>query len=182
MACLWTAATWRLVAAGLTPAVPAYLVLIFVCLVLAAVDLSAGQLPNRITYTVFPVVAALLLAASVALGDLSRMSRAAGASVLVTGLFLLLGVAYPRGVGLGDVKFMATVALALGWLSWSAVVVGLVAAFLLGGLAGVIAMLVWRLDRHTPVPFGPWLAAGTLVALLAAEPITAWYGHRLLGV
>ena len=182
MACLWAATTWRLVATGLTWAVPAYLVLIFVCLVLAAIDLSAGRLPNRITYSAFPLVAVLLVTASVALGDLSRVSRAVGASALVSGFFLLLCVAFPQGIGLGDVKFTATLALALGWLSWSAVVVGLFAAFLLGGLASVIAMLVWRLDRHTPLPFGPWLAAGTLVALLAAEPITAWYGHRMFGV
>ncbi len=51
------------------------------------------------------------------------------------GVFFVLALLSPRGMGLGDVKLAPTLGLALGWVSWE-VAVGVFAAFLLGGLAG----------------------------------------------
>src|SRR6266542_3643005 len=82
--------------------------------------------------------------------------------------YLALGLA---GMGLGDVKFALVLGLALGWLGWSAVVAGFVGAFLLGGLAALGAMLILRVGRKTQLPFGPWLALGALLAILAAAPV-----------
>jgi hypothetical protein len=74
----WFAVTLRLAGQGLGWAVPAYLALAFVCLVLAVIDAATGLLPNRITYPAFPVVAGLLLAASLGLGELlARAGHAA---------------------------------------------------------------------------------------------------------
>jgi prepilin signal peptidase PulO-like enzyme (type II secretory pathway) len=70
-------------------AVPAYLALAFVCLVLAVIDAATGLLPNRITYPAFPVVAGLLLAASLGLGELGRLGRGLLAAASVGGLFLV---------------------------------------------------------------------------------------------
>src|SRR6266545_3070598 len=84
---------------------------------------------------------------------------------------LALGLASPGGMGLGDVKFALVLGLALGWLGWSAVVAGFVGAFLLGGLAALGAMLILRVGRKTQLPFGPWLALGALLAILAAAPV-----------
>ena len=72
---LWAVITLRLVAAGLGWAVPAYLALAFVCVVLAVIDARTRLLPNRITYPAFPVILGLLLVASVGLGDLGRLAR-----------------------------------------------------------------------------------------------------------
>ena len=74
MGLLWVLLTLRLVAAGLGWAVPAYLALAFVCVVLAVIDASTRLLPNRITYPAFPVMLGLLLLASVGLGDLGRLA------------------------------------------------------------------------------------------------------------
>ena len=60
---------------GLGWAVPASLALAFVCLVLAVIDAATRLLPNRITYPAFPVVAGLLVAASLDLGELGRLGR-----------------------------------------------------------------------------------------------------------
>ena len=62
-------------------AVPAYLALAFVCLVLAVIDAATRLLPNRITYPAFPVVAGLLVAASLGLGELGRLGRGLPARV-----------------------------------------------------------------------------------------------------
>src|SRR6266511_3366261 len=138
-------------------------------------------LPNRITYPSFPLIAGLLLVASVALGDVGRLGRGMLAAVTVGAFFLLLALISPRGVGAGDCKFAPTIGLALGWLSWGAVAVAVVAAFVLSGLAGLAAMLFVRLPRKTLMPFGPWLAAGALLAIMAGGEVAGWYGHAVLG-
>ena len=96
MGLLWFAVTLRLAGQGLGWAVPAYLALAFVCLVLAVIDAATRLLPNRITYPAFPVVAGLLLAASLGLGELGRLGRGLLAAASVGGLFPLLS---PHGMG-----------------------------------------------------------------------------------
>jgi leader peptidase (prepilin peptidase) / N-methyltransferase len=177
MSVLWFLVALRLVADGLGWAVPAYLVLVFVCLVLTVIDLTSRLLPNRITYPAFPVVAVWLLLASVGLGDLARFGRALAAAAAVGVLFLLLALIAPSSLGSGDVKLAPTLGLALGWLSWAAVAVGMFSAFFLGGVAAVTAMLVLRLSRKAQLPFGPWLAAGALLGVLAGSEVARWYGH-----
>jgi leader peptidase (prepilin peptidase) / N-methyltransferase len=181
MGLLWFAVALRLVGEGLGWAVPAYLALAFVCLVLAVIDAATRLLPNRITYPAFPVVAGLLLVASVGLGDLGRFGRGLLAAAAVGGFFFLLALLSPRGMGLGDVKLAPTLGLALGWLSWGAVAVGVFAAFLLGGLAGLGGMLALGLSRKSLLPFGPWLVAGALLGVLAGGEVAGWYGRALLG-
>jgi leader peptidase (prepilin peptidase) / N-methyltransferase len=178
---LWFLVTLRLASEGLGWAVPAYLVLAFACVVLAVIDASTRLLPNRLTYPAFVTVAVLLLGASLATGDLGRLWRGLLAAVAAGAFFLLLALINPRGMGLGDVKLAPTLGLALGWLSWPALAVGLFSAFLLGGLAGLGAMLVLRLSRKAQVPFGPWLAAGALVGVLAGAEVARWYGGALAG-
>jgi leader peptidase (prepilin peptidase) / N-methyltransferase len=181
MGLLWSLLTWRLVAAGLGWAVPAYLALAFVCLVLAVIDASTRLLPNRITYPAFPVVLGLLVLASVGLGDLGRLGRGLLAALVVGAFFLALALISPRGMGLGDVKLAPTLGLALGWLSWGAVAVGVFAGFLLGGLAGLAAIGLLGLTRKSLLPFGPWLVAGALVGVLAGADVAAWYARSLVG-
>jgi leader peptidase (prepilin peptidase) / N-methyltransferase len=181
MGLLWFVVALRLVAEGLGWAVPAYLALAFVCLVLAMIDAATRLLPNRITYPAFPVVAGLLLVASLGEGDLGRLGRALLAAAAVGGFFFALALVSPRGMGLGDVKLAPTLGLALGWLSWGAVAVGVFAAFLLGGLAGLGGMLALGLSRKSLLPFGPWLVTGALLGVLAGGEVAGWYGRALLG-
>jgi leader peptidase (prepilin peptidase)/N-methyltransferase len=145
------------------------------------IDATTRLLPNRITYPAFPLVAVLLLAASLGLGDLGRFGRGLLAAAAVGAFFLLLALISPQGMGLGDVKLAPTLGLALGWLSWGTVAVGVFAAFLLGGLAGLAAMLVLGLSRKSLLPFGPWLVTGALLGILAGGEVAGWYGHALLG-
>ena len=181
MGVLWFLLTYRLVAVGLGWAVPAYLALAFVCVVLAVIDASTRLLPNRITYPAFPVVLGLLLVASVGLGDLGRLGRGLLAAVAVGGFFLALALISPGGMGLGDVKLAPTLGLALGWLSWGSVAFGVFAGFLLGGLAGLAAIGLLGLTRKSLLPFGPWLVTGALLGVLAGVDVAAWYARTLIG-
>jgi leader peptidase (prepilin peptidase)/N-methyltransferase len=178
---LWFLLTLRLVAAGLAWAVPAYLALAFLCVVLAVIDARTRLLPNRITYPAFPIVLTLLLLASVGLGDLGRLARGLLAALAVGAFFLLLALISPKGMGLGDVKLAPTLGLALGWLSWGAVAFGIFAGFLLGGLAGLASIALLGLTRKSLLPFGPWLVTGALLGVLAGADVAAWYTRSLIG-
>jgi hypothetical protein len=93
---LVTATLWALLALRLwrshPAAVPAYLALAFACVALVAVDLDSKLLPNRITYPALGLVAALLLAASLAEHDLGRMARALAAPAVAAALQLALAL------------------------------------------------------------------------------------------
>jgi leader peptidase (prepilin peptidase) / N-methyltransferase len=179
MGLLWFLIALRLAGVGLGWAIPAYLALAFVCLVLAVIDATTRLLPNRITYPAFPVMLGLLLLASVGLGDLGRLARGLAAAVAVGAFFLLLALISPRGMGLGDVKLAPTLGLALGWLSWGTVAVGVFAGFLLGALAGLAAILAMGRSRKSLLPFGPWLVTGALLGVLAGSEVAGWYTRAL---
>ena len=181
MGLLWFLVALRLDSAGLGWAIPAYLALAFLCVVLAVIDASTRRLPNRITYPAFPLVLTLLLVASVGLGDLGRLGRGLLAAAAVGAFFLALALISPGGMGLGDVKLAPTLGLALGWLSWGAVAFGVFAGFLLGGLAGLVAIALLGLTRKSLLPFGPWLVTGALLGVLAGADVAAWYTHSLIG-
>jgi leader peptidase (prepilin peptidase) / N-methyltransferase len=166
---------WALLALRLWPshpaALPAYLALGLACVALVVIDVDSRLLPNRITYPALGLVAVLLLVASLVEHDLGRMLRALEAAGVAGASLLALALLSPGGMGLGDVKFALVLALALGWLGWSAVLAGFVGAFLLGGLAALVALLILRAGRTTQLPFGPWLALGAILAVLAAAPL-----------
>jgi len=93
-------------------------------------------------------------------------------------LFLLLAaLAYPAGMGMGDVKLAGVMGLFLGL----AVVPAMFAAFLAGSLLGVVLIVRFGARaRKMGVPFGPFLAAGGLIALLVGPELVAVYAETFL--
>jgi leader peptidase (prepilin peptidase)/N-methyltransferase len=69
------------------------------------------------------------------------------------------------------VKLAGVIGLVLGYLSWSALLVGAFAAFFLGAVVGIIAIAVGTAGRKTALPFGPFMVAGALLALWVATPV-----------
>ncbi len=157
--------TWHLVDSGRWGVLPAHLALLAIGLVLTAVDLDVHRLPDRLTLGGLPVLTMLL-----ALDwDGGRMLHAAFAC-LVTGLvFLVLALAVPGGLGLGDVKLAALLALVLGWWGPLVVLQGLTLGFVIGGVVALGLVLARRANRHTHVAFGPSLLLGALCAVLTAS-------------
>jgi leader peptidase (prepilin peptidase)/N-methyltransferase len=159
------------------PDVVAFVVLGVLGTAMAYVDIRRHLLPDRLTVPALLSGAVLLAIAAVADpatggDDYARAWACAGALLLG---YLLMALVYPAGLGLGDVKLAAALGLHLGWLGWAAPVVGTVAAFLVGGVIGVGLLVLGRATRRSAVPFGPSMLVGAVVAVLWAEPITAWY-------
>jgi leader peptidase (prepilin peptidase)/N-methyltransferase len=78
-------------------------------------------------------------------------------------------------MGFGDVKLAALLGLYLGWITLGHVPLGLFVGFALGAVIGIGLMLTRRKSRRDPIPFGPFLAAGAIIAILAGNPILDWY-------
>ena len=170
-------------ATGLSWALPALLYLAAVSIALALIDLDTHRLPDAIVLPSYVVVLVLLALAAWNPGgdaDAGSWVRALLGGAALFAVYFLLLVVYPAGMGFGDVKLAGVLGLYLGWLGWAPLAVGTLAAFLLGGVAGVALMAGGRAGRKTALPFGPSMLAGALVALFAAAPIADWYTAILL--
>ncbi|MFN4002486.1 prepilin peptidase [Microcella sp.] len=170
---LTAASTAEAIAAALV--LIAHLYLAAISIALAAIDLDTHRLPDAIVLPSYAVGALLLGAAAIVAGDLESLARtAAGAGLLFAG-YLTLALISPRGMGMGDVKLAGVLGLYLGFAGWSALAVGSLAAFMLGGVVGIALIVVGRARRNTGIPFGPWMLGGAWVGILLGEPIARWY-------
>jgi leader peptidase (prepilin peptidase)/N-methyltransferase len=159
----------------------AFLYLAAISVALAAIDVELHRLPNAIVLPAYAVGVVLLLAAAVLGGDVVRFVWAlVGAAAMFT-FYFALALVYPGGMGFGDVKLAGVLGLFLAYLGLPELVVGLGAAFLLGGLAGLALLAFKRASRKTAIPFGPWMLAGAWVGIFAGDYIADGY-LRLVGL
>lgn len=139
----------------------------------ALIDLEHRIIPNRLTAlgAVLALVLGLALDPS---GEPQRLIAGAGAG----GFLLLAALAYPGGMGMGDVKLAGVMGLFLGRAVAPAILIALLAGVLVGGF--IVARKGAREGRKTAVPFGPFLALGAVVATFVGQDIVALYVHHFL--
>ena len=154
---------------------PAYLVLTAALLAISLIDLEHFIVPDRITAPLTVSALALLGVAALADGNGWRFGRALLGGVAFFAFLLVLNVMYPKGMGMGDVKLAFSLGLFLGWLGWGQVFLGGFLAFLLGAVVGVVLIATKIKSRKDVVPFGPFLALGTMLTILWGDPILRWY-------
>ena len=148
------------------------LVLVGILVPIAMIDLEHRVIPNKIT-----------LPAALAAVVIGLVTRPAGvpeqliAGAAAGGFLLAFALAYPRGMGMGDVKLAGVLGLFLGREVAPALLAGVFAATVVG--AAIISRLGVARGRKTAVPFGPFLAFGGIVALLAGPTLVHWYLHSL---
>jgi leader peptidase (prepilin peptidase) / N-methyltransferase len=149
-----------------------WLNLIFVAALVAItrIDLEHRIIPNKIVAAV--ALAAIVLTA-VLQPHLLTQRLIAGAAA--GGFFGIIAFVYPAGMGMGDAKLAAVMGLVLG----RAVAPALMIALITGTIVGVAVMARRGVTdgRRTKVPFGPFLAFGSIVALFAGEAIVNAYLH-----
>lgn len=150
-------------AAGWSAALPALLVLALLTAPLVLIDLRHHRLPDRLVYLAGGVGYCLLLLAAALDHDWDDLLRALEACAIVGAVGLLVVLAAPRGLGLGDVKLAAVLAAYLGWFGWRQVYQGLLAGFLIGAVVALGLLLTRRITRRTPFAFGPCLLLGALL-------------------
>lgn len=143
------------------------LVFVSVLIAITLTDLERRIIPNKIL-----IAGAAAAVAIAAVGDPGSLPERAIAAAAAGGLLFAAALAYPRGMGLGDVKLAATMGLFLGRNVAPAIFVALLAGALAG--LGMIA-LEGPSARKRAIPFGPYLALGGVVGLLAGDQLIEWY-------
>ncbi|WP_436762399.1 prepilin peptidase [Streptosporangium sp. V21-05] len=138
-----------------------------VAVALSFVDAAVHRLPDRLTLAAYLGTAAPLAVPALADGRLGDLLGAGLGGLALAGFYLVLFLVNPAGMGLGDVKFAASLGTALGWLGWDTLVAGAFLGLLAGGLYGAVLMLARRAGRKSEIPFGPFMAVGALAAVLA---------------
>ena len=153
---------------GDTPELVLGLVLVGFLVPMALIDLDHRIIPNRLTGPA-AIVAIVLGTALDPGGEPERLIAGVGAAAF----FLVAALIKPGGMGMGDVKLAGVMGLFLGAPVAVALMVGLVTGTVAGAV--VMARLGVAAGRKTTVPFGPFLAVGGVVAVLAGAPLIDAY-------
>jgi prepilin signal peptidase PulO-like enzyme (type II secretory pathway) len=156
-------------------ALAGFLYLAAVSVALTMIDIDTHTLPNRIVLPAYLVVSVSLATASLLNGDPERLARAAIGGGVLFGLYLLMAVVRPGGMGFGDVKLAGVLGICLGWLGWDALAVGAFSAFLLGGVFALALVILGRANRKSGIPFGPWMLAGAWVGIFFGDRVAFGY-------
>ena len=165
---------------GLEPELVAFLYLGAVGVALALIDIDVKRLPNVIVLPSYLVAGVLLAIAAVIDGAWEDLLRSVLGMAALYGFYFLLALVYPKGMGFGDVKLAGLLGLYLGWLGWAEVVTGGFLGFLFGGVGGVLLIAVRRAGRKSMIPFGPYMLAGALVAILWGGALADLYLDTVL--
>ena len=134
---------------------------------LACADLAIQRLPDPLTGAAYAGTAVLLLVAAAVGGTWSALVRALLGGLALAGFYLLLMVISPSGMSLGDVKLAASLGTLLAWFGWRLLLAGGFAGFLLAGIYGIALLASGRATRKQPIPFGPFMIAGAILAVVA---------------
>lgn len=151
------------------------LVLVVGGLALSLIDLDTHTLPDRVMWPWSAVLGVAIIAGALSTGDLWSLARAGIGAAALFALYLAAALAYPAGMGFGDVKLAAPLGAAMAFAGWPALLVGAFAAFAFGAIASAVLALRGRLHRKTEVPFGPWMFAGALAGIIAGPQVAQWY-------
>jgi len=153
------------------PLVFSRLLLVSILIALFGIDLEHQILPNSITLPGIVIGVLFSIIAPPGIKD-SLIGVVLGGGIL----YAIAGGYYlwrrEEGMGMGDVKMLAMIGAFLGWKS---VLVTLVLASFSGAIIGLLLMAVQRGTMKYALPFGTFLAIGAVVAMLAGDPLIAWY-------
>jgi len=141
------------------------------------------DLEHMLIFNRFTILVALGGVVTMFTGDTTAwydhlIGAAAGGLVFLALYYGCIAVLKQEGLGFGDVKYAAAAGLLLGWQKF-------ILMLLLSSVAGAVMMSVMNRmtnsDKRTEHPFGPYLVAGTLLALFCGDGIIGWYLGLLFG-
>lgn len=154
---------------GIRPPLVLFLYLAVVGGELCRIDTAEHRLPNALVLPGYAVAAVSLLWQGIADAAVPASALVAGAGYLA--FLLLMNLA--GGMGMGDVKLAGLLGIGLGSLGITAAVAGPVLAFVIGGVAGLVALLAPGSDVLRRIPFGPFMLLGFWLAVAASGALAA---------
>jgi len=148
----------------------AYWILAATLVAQTAIDLETQRLPRSITYTAMVMGAVALTVAAIVIDEPERIWMAAVGAVIALAIMWLIYTLSKGGMGDGDVRLAPLLGMYLGWINPGIVAPGLFFGFIAGAVVGVAMMAGNRAGRRTALPFGPFMAAGTVIAIFVGQP------------
>ncbi|MFF4601776.1 prepilin peptidase [Streptomyces sp. NPDC001339] len=158
---------------GPRPELAVWLTMAPVAVLLAAVDWRARRLPDALTLPLAVLGAGTLGLVGGLTGETGAWGRALLGGLVLAVCYLVLYIANPSGIGLGDVKLALGLGVALGWYGWRTLVTGGAAGVLIGAVYGAGLVIARCGARKAAIPFGPFMIIGAFCGLLlgaAAAP------------
>lgn len=153
----------------------AVLMFVWALIVLAVIDINTQLLPDDITLPL------LWLGLLINLNDVFTDSQSSIIGA-VAGYLSLWSIYWcfklltgKEGMGYGDFKLLSAIG---AWLGWSMLPVVIIFSSLVGALVGIGLIIAAKLQKNIPIPFGPYLVGGALIALFWGGELT----HRYLGL
>lgn len=135
---------------------------------LGYIDVAVQRLPDLLTAPAYVGTAGLLLVAAASGAHWSYLLRAFLGGLALVVAYLLLILASRSAIGLGDAKLAASLGTMLAWAGWPTLLAGTLASFLLAAVYGLALLVARRIALKQRIPFGPFMIAGTFLAVLAS--------------
>ena len=149
-----------------------YLFMATVLVIVSVIDLQRQIIPNRVMYPAIPAALAAMGIVSLARGDHRIILDSLVGAAVIAVPWGLAALIYPKGFGMGDAKLAAFTGIFLGW---KVELVAFFAGMLLGAAAGMALVAAGKKGRGSRLPFGPFLAAGALIALFWGQAMLDAY-------
>ncbi|GIH27365.1 hypothetical protein Aph01nite_56750 [Acrocarpospora phusangensis] len=143
-----------------SPLLAAMLYAVFTGVVLALVDWWTWRLPDVVTLPSYLIVIGLL-------APTGRLGVGVVCGLALGGIYLLLWLVRPAGIGLGDVKLAGLLGMVTGAASVNAAIIAGIGAHLLGALYAVGLLVTGKGDRTSEFPFGPFMLLAAFAAVVA---------------
>lgn len=140
---------------------------------LALIDWRTCLLPTRIISPTYLALIPLVVIAALASGEPKLILHAAIGWAVMGGIYVLLWIIHPRGMGYGDVRLSGILGIVLGYLGWGQLALGGWSGFLFGSLGGLVLVALKVIDKKSN-PFGPWMLIGALVGVVAGPAFAVW--------
>lgn len=152
----------------------AALPIIWALIALTFIDLDTQLLPDSITLPLLWMGLLLNIWQIFIPLDQAVIGAMAGYLSLWSMYWLFKLITGKEGMGYGDFKLLAALGACLGWTVLPLIIL---LSSLVGAVSGIVMIILGRHQRTAPIPFGPYLAGGGLIALFWGKPLSIWLFH-----
>ena len=135
------------------------------CVEQSLIDITTHRLTRSVTMRAAFIGGPLLSIAAIDNNQLGKIGVMSLSFVVTLLTFMTLSLASKRGIGAGDVRLAAVLAMFLGYLGAQYVVQGLALGFILGGVVALLLLISRKATRNTRIAFGPYICIGAVIAV-----------------
>lgn len=136
------------------------------CVEQTLIDITTHRLTRSVTMRAAFIGGPLLSIAAIAKNQPGKIGVMALSFVVTLLIFVALSLATKHGIGAGDVRLAAVLAMFLGYLGAKFVMQGLALGFMLGGFVALLLLISRKASRNTRIAFGPYICIGAMVIVL----------------